>query len=108
MVSIADIFSDIICALIYINSNDPYLMNLGYISFALLLFTTLMGALFSWLFKGPWWEVLLSFIGLGPIADTIHAFKGDTDPVKTGRPINLDAIVMVRRMVCFHLSFFFF
>ena len=35
----------------------------------------------------------------------MNAFIGNSDMVKTGRPMNLDSIVMARRVVS---SFFFF
>ena len=59
------------------------------------------------LYRAPWWDIILSIIGFGPTADTIHALNGNYDYLKSGRPIGLAALVQFRRMVKLYFFPFF-
>ena len=45
--SVSDMISDIICAVLYITSGDPFLMQLGWISTGFLSFSTLSGTILT-------------------------------------------------------------
>ena len=68
MISISDVISDLVVIMIYLLSDDLYLKQLGHISGGILLFSFFFGGIMAWLLKAPFWEILLSLIGFGPIA----------------------------------------